>query len=131
LSETWSEGKGVFKICPLYCGGEKKSVKEVNDMNNALKYLAALEENNNREWYHTNKKQYQEANAEFERLIEKLIISIGKFDNSILHNIPKELTFKLVRDTRFSNDKSPYNPTFRAHISSAGKCLFLWGTTFQ
>jgi uncharacterized protein (TIGR02453 family) len=38
-----------------------------------------------------------------------------------LHNYPKDLTFKLVRDTRFSHDKSPYNPTFRAHISSAGK----------
>ena len=34
---------------------------------------------------------------------------------------PKELTFKMVRDTRFSHDKSPYNPAFRAHISSMGK----------
>jgi uncharacterized protein (TIGR02453 family) len=90
-------------------------------MNNALRYLSALEENNNREWYHANKKQYREANAEFEQLIERLIVSIGKFDAGILHNIPKELTFKLVRDTRFSNDKSPYNPRFRAHISAAGK----------
>lgn len=32
-----------------------------------------------------------------------------------------DLTFKLVRDTRFSRDKSPYNPAFRAHISSMGK----------
>lgn len=39
----------------------------------------------------------------------------------MLHNLPKELTFKQVRDTRFSHDKSPYNPTFRAHISSKGK----------
>ncbi|MDR1410072.1 MAG: DUF2461 domain-containing protein [Oscillospiraceae bacterium] len=90
-------------------------------MNNIMKYLSDLESNNNREWYHANKKQYQEANTEFEQLIDELIFSIGKFDSSIVHNIPKELTFKLVRDTRFSNDKSPYNPTFRAHISSAGK----------
>ena len=26
-----------------------------------------------------------------------------------------------MRDTRFSHDKSPYNPAFRAHISSQGK----------
>ena len=38
-----------------------------------------------------------------------------------MNNIPKELTFKLVRDTRFSHDKSPYNASFRAHISSMGK----------
>lgn len=48
-------------------------------------------------------------------------MGIGEFDDQILHNVPKELTFKLVRDTRFSHDKSPYNPSFRAHISSKGK----------
>ena len=50
-----------------------------------------------------------------------MMLEIGKFDSSILHNNPKDLTFKLVRDTRFSRDKSPYNPAFRAHISSKGK----------
>ena len=34
---------------------------------------------------------------------------------------PKKLTYKLVRDTRFSKDKSPYNPAFRAHLSEGGK----------
>ncbi len=34
---------------------------------------------------------------------------------------PESLTFKLVRDTRFSHDKSPYNPAFRAHIGPEGK----------
>lgn len=86
-----------------------------------LRYLSDLEAHNEREWYHANKAQYQAANREFENMIQALIIEIGKTDCSILHNIPKELTFKLVRDTRFSNDKSPYNPTFRAHISSKGK----------
>ena len=49
------------------------------------------------------------------------MLEIGKFDSSILHNEPRDLTFKIVRDTRFSHDKSPYNPAFRAHISSKGK----------
>ena len=53
--------------------------------------------------------------------MQELIYGIGTFDESVLHNVPKELTFKLVRDTRFSHDKSPYNPSFRAHISSMGK----------
>ena len=48
-------------------------------------------------------------------------MEIGRFDSSIVHNDPKDLTFRLVRDTRFSHDKSPYNPAFRAHISSKGK----------
>ena len=86
-----------------------------------LEYLTDLSRNNNREWYHANKERYKQVNAEFERFVGELIAFIGEFDNSIVHNAPKDLTFKLVRDTRFSHDKSPYNPVFRAHISSAGK----------
>ena len=86
-----------------------------------LEYLALLTQNNNREWYHANKERYLKANTEFECLIGELIIAIAEFDKSVIQNTPKDLTFKLVRDTRFSHDKSPYNPTFRAHISSAGK----------
>lgn len=86
-----------------------------------IDYLTALSENNNREWYHGNKDDYKKANAEFEKLLQALILEIGKFDSSIVHNNPKDLTFKLVRDTRFSHDKSPYHPAFRAHISSKGK----------
>ena len=86
-----------------------------------LDYLTQLSANNNREWYHAHKTEYQAANAQFEELIQALILRIGEFDSSILGHSPKELTFKLVRDTRFSHDKSPYNPAFRAHISSMGK----------
>lgn len=86
-----------------------------------LNYLENLSLNNNREWYHEHKKEHKIATEEFEQLIQNLIDGIGTFDNSVLDNIPKTLTFKLVRDTRFSHDKSPYNPSFRAHISSMGK----------
>ena len=86
-----------------------------------LDYLTQLSANNNREWYHTHKAEYQAANAQFEELIQALMLRIGEFDGSILGHAPKELTFRLVRDTRFSHDKSPYSPAFRAHISSMGK----------
>lgn len=86
-----------------------------------LEYLRGLSEHNDREWYHAHKEEYRQANARFEELLGALIAEIGRFDGSVLHNSPKDLTFKLVRDTRFSHDKSPYNPAFRAHISSRGK----------
>lgn len=91
------------------------------DIQLILKYLSDLSEHNNREWYHAHKAENRAANAEFEALIQTLIFRIGEFDSSVLHNDPKALTFKLVRDTRFSHDKSPYHPAFRAHIGSKGK----------
>lgn len=86
-----------------------------------LNYLKSLSENNNREWYHAHKAEYKEANAQFEALVQELILQIGKFDSNILPRDAKDLTFKLVRDTRFSHDKSPYNPAFRVHIGPEGK----------
>ncbi len=91
------------------------------DNKKMLEYLVELSANNTREWYHAHKKENKYATEQFEQLVQELIYSIGDFDQSVLHNVPKELTFKLVRDTRFSHDKSPYNPAFRAHISSMGK----------
>lgn len=86
-----------------------------------MSYLSDLENNNNRDWYHTHKGEYQAANEQFEQLIRMLMAELGKTEPGILMHEPKELTFKLVRDTRFSHDKSPYNPSFRCHISAAGK----------
>jgi len=90
----------------------------VNDM---LDYLADLVKNNNREWYHANKEWYKKANAVFERMLCELIMAIGEFDDGVAAHMPKDLTFKMMRDIRFSRDKSPYKPAFRAHISSSGK----------
>lgn len=89
--------------------------------NNILTYLGNLEQNNNREWFHTHKTEYQDAVAQFEELIEGLMMELGKDDSRILQFKPGELTFKIMRDTRFSHDKSPYNPAFRCHISPGGK----------
>lgn len=80
-----------------------------------------MEQHNQREWFHEHKLQYQQAEAAFIELLSDLIGKIGQTDASIIHNDPHDLTFKLMRDTRFSHDKSPYNPVFRAHISSKGK----------
>lgn len=90
-------------------------------MENILKYLAALEQNNNAEWYRAHKTERTTANADFEALLAALIGRIGEKDASIRGLAPGELTFKQVRDTRFSHDKSPYNPSLRAHIGPHGK----------
>lgn len=90
-------------------------------MEKVLQYLKDLQSNNNRIWFNESKKRRQEATKEFEDFLQLLILKIGEKDESILHNSPKELTFKMVRDTRFSADKTPYNPSMRAHIAAKGK----------
>jgi uncharacterized protein (TIGR02453 family) len=86
-----------------------------------LDFLHDLSKNNSLDWMKNNKKYYERAKTECEMLIQKLMDGISLFDSSITDLLPKDLMFRLNRDTRFSNDKSPYNPSFRAHISPAGR----------
>lgn len=87
-----------------------------------MDYLTALGMNNNREWYHANKDSLKMATDEFENLLQSLMMEIGKFDSSILGHNPKDLTFKLVRDTRFSHDKSPYHLPSVPIFPQKGSC---------
>jgi len=88
---------------------------------NAMEFLAALKANNERDWFRAHKDWYAEANAAFEGLVGALALAIAQFDPGVLAFAPKDITFKMMRDTRFSRDKSPYNPKLRAHISAGGK----------
>lgn len=90
-------------------------------MRKILDYLSGLEQNNNRDWYHAHKEEQRAAVAKFEELIAGLMLELRRTDATLPLMEPRELTFKLVRDTRFSHDKSPYNPSFRAHIAAGGK----------
>lgn len=84
-------------------------------------YLSELEKNNNREWFHETKQARMEATEAFNQLIDSLSQSLHEKDPDSPLIPAKNLTFKLNRDTRFSHDKSPYNPVFRAHIGPNGK----------
>lgn len=90
-------------------------------MDRILRYLSQLERNNDRDWFHAHKEEYRQACGDFEAFLGRLIPALCAQDPSIPPVDPRDLTFKLNRDTRFSRDKSPYNPAFRAHIGPMGK----------
>lgn len=86
-----------------------------------INFLEGLQQNNNRVWYKEHKKEYQAAHEEFIKIVDAIMLELAPSDSRLLENAPRDLTFKLVRDTRFSKDKSPYNPSFRAHIGPRRK----------
>ena len=86
-----------------------------------LSFLTALNENNSLEWMHSHKDFQKEASAQFQELLQEIIGDLALTDPALAHLKAGDLVFKLNRDTPFSHDKSPYNPSFRAHISPAGR----------
>jgi len=86
-----------------------------------LQFLTDLKENNYKEWFHENKPTYQKVKKEFEQFIAHVIAEIAQFDKSVVNLDPKQCIFRINRDVRFSNDKSPYKTNFGGFIVPGGK----------
>jgi|WetSurMetagenome_2_1015567.scaffolds.fasta_scaffold593120_1 uncharacterized protein (TIGR02453 family) len=88
---------------------------------NCLNFLEKLAENNNREWFAANKKLYETAKADFEKITQRFIKEIGVFDADVRNLTPRDCIFRIFRDVRFSKDKSPYKTNFGASFNRSGK----------
>ena len=86
-----------------------------------LDFLNELKENNSREWFHANKKLYDDAKAGMEAFVDSLIPQIAVFDPAVKFVSAKECMFRIFRDVRFSKDKSPYKTNMGAWISRGGR----------
>lgn len=86
-----------------------------------LRFLKMLAANNNRTWFSEHKDDYTAVREDFEQGIEQAIARISVFDPSISHITVKDATYRFYRDTRFSNDKSPYKNHLGAYIAAHGK----------
>lgn len=86
----------------------------------SISFLKAIKENNNRDWFKSNKKRYEEAREEFKGVVAEIEELLKQHDN-----IDESGTkiFRIYRDVRFSNDKTPYNRHFSASFKRATNAL--------
>lgn len=87
----------------------------------SLQFLRNLEQNNNREWFHANRKDYEQTKAEFEHLCQEILTCIAQFQENLLNTSVKSCILRINRDIRFSADKSPYKKYLAAGFGPGGK----------
>ena len=86
-----------------------------------IQFFKELAGNNNREWFTENKKRYErEVKKPFENFITDLIARIATDDKTV-KIAAKDAIFRIYRDVRFSNDKSPYKVQASAIVSAGGR----------
>ncbi|PHN07666.1 DUF2461 domain-containing protein [Flavilitoribacter nigricans] len=86
-----------------------------------VQFFKELSRNNQRDWFQSNKKRYQQSvKVPFETLVSQLIVSIQEHDPE-LHLQPKDAILRINRDIRFAADKTPYNTFVTAFISHGGR----------
>lgn len=76
--------------------------------NQGLQFIEDLKNNNNKEWFHENKKRYELFKKEYQATIAALLDKMKPLDSSLENLEVKNCTFRINRDIRFSKDKSPY-----------------------
>lgn len=90
-------------------------------MKDVLRFLSELRENNNKEWFDANRKRYDESRKKVLFLTELINQEIVKFDPEVGIQNPKDCVFRIFRDVRFSNDKTPYKINMGSFISKGGR----------
>jgi uncharacterized protein (TIGR02453 family) len=90
-------------------------------MEKSLSFIKDLGQNNNRDWFQSHKKRYDEARGEFLGFVEDIINELGLLDPDLGPVEAKNAVFRINRDIRFSRDKSPYKTNFGAFIVKGGK----------
>lgn len=87
-----------------------------------LKFLKALSRNNTRDWFQANKATFEaECLHPLERLAADLLVQLSQIDPAFTSQKPKDLIFRIYRDTRFSADKTPYKTHLALSATPDGK----------
>jgi uncharacterized protein (TIGR02453 family) len=84
-------------------------------------YLAGLAANNDRAWFEANRAEYQALRDDFHRFVGDVIGDVAQWDDRVRWVDPKDCVYRIYRDVRFSNDKTPYKTTFSALIREGGR----------
>ena len=90
-------------------------------MKQILDFLTRLGENNNKVWFDAHKTEYLEAKAKFEEFSLRFLRGVEDFDPRVNNLGIKDITYRIYRDVRFSNDKRPYKWHMGVYVCPKGK----------
>ena len=85
-----------------------------------LKFLRALKRNNRRDWFNTHRDEYEQYIREpMTAVVDRLADDFRAFAPELVAN-PKVSMYRIYRDTRFSENKTPYKTHVAAVFPTRG-----------
>ena len=115
-----SEG-AVFIPLPKARSAGSTPYKDTTIHPNTLAFLSDLRANNDREWLKVHDADYRQSKSDWDNFVSSLTEKIIEKDETIPELPPKDLTFRIYRDIRFSPDPTPYKTHFSAAWSRTGR----------
>ncbi|KAL8736092.1 MAG: hypothetical protein Q9181_002554 [Wetmoreana brouardii] len=114
-------GEAVFIKLPKARGDGGVKYQDGVIHPNTLLFLGDLRENNDREWLKVHDADYRQSKRDWDAFVENMTEKMTEIDETIPELPPKDLTFRIYRDIRFSSDPTPYKTHFSAAWSRTGR----------
>ena len=86
-----------------------------------LEFLSELKSNNNKEWFDRNRVRYERARKDYGSYVTAILEALSDFDPTIRGLGVQSCTYRINRDIRFTEDKTPYKTHLGAFIVKGGK----------
>ncbi len=86
-----------------------------------LDFLSDLKLNNNKEWFYKNRNRYERARRDYTSYVTAMLEAVSEFDSTIRGLGVQSCTYRINRDIRFTDDKTPYKTHLGAFIVKGGK----------
>ena len=90
-------------------------------MKEVIDFFRRLHDDTTREWFDAHRAEWTRVKGRFADFTGQLIEGIASFDPEVRGLRPQDCTYRIARDTRFSNDKSPYKTYMSACIAQGGR----------
>ncbi|KAL8670918.1 MAG: hypothetical protein Q9168_004564 [Polycauliona sp. 1 TL-2023] len=114
-------GEEVFIKLPKARGDGGVKYQEGIIHPNTMSFLGDLKANNDREWLKMHDADYRLSKKDFDAFVEKMTDKMTEIDETVPELPPKDLTFRIYRDIRFSSDPTPYKTHFSVAWSRTGR----------
>ena len=102
-------------------GRQKKNMKhKISISSSGLDFLRKLKKHNSRDWFNIHKDEFLKEQQLIEAFADALLMELNVHD-SIETASGKKSLHRIYRDTRFSNDKTPYKTNWSGSFRRATK----------
>lgn len=90
-------------------------------MKTLIDFLQQLAKNNNKEWFDAHKEEYQAAKKVFDGFAMDFMRGVELFDPRVHGLQLRDITYRIYRDLRFTQDKRPYKTWMGVYVCPKGK----------
>lgn len=121
-ADGWEPGVTRVVVAKLVGPPQSGHVPRGQLSPNVLSFLQDLQANNERDWFARHDAVYRYVWKNFGEFTEAVLNDImEKVDDTVPWLPTKDLVYRIYRDVRFSNDKTPYKTNLMASFSRGGR----------